>query len=630
MTDTHKTTENEHKINIADNSVGAMMGEEEYIMSASSGDIGKMATGDSPPLKPENVLQLQRQLGNQFTTKLVSRQAKPKVKADAMTVFAGLKMVGNPNGVLQRDGDIYEPSYSDTEDMDDDNFIDDQTGDADSEQEKLENGINLLEKVGATEFLSSDKGYWTVLTKHLVEVASTAGEAKLTDNQFDFLIERLGSGLFPPYIDKVKEGGKAPLLLEKVTEKSKTHQTYDFQNTQDNTIIDLETYDKCFKQVKEIAESKNYNWKNFRERVALDIQGIHQGEKTGSDGDLPNLAEFKKYVESPNLSWIIAPDLLKDQHKLGDAIVVKRGFDESQNVNDVSKDKDPMSTAEGGVGTVKELTAAGFAAQQGAESVKKIKGAMSGFDLSDLMAGLASGSGKLLTQAVLWVSGKAFGALSIGVDLIKAFDYHKTRRDGYHAAMERSCVDDKGETAVKPDSKENMEKIRLGKAAYYAWQKTSRAFGKTLFKATLKIVKWIAHAVTLITGGTSAIVTESLALAADATRYLAVIGEKIKGFAKWVTNKRGAKRQMNAEEIMKLAIGGDKSALQTIYDVDPFDFVKTPSKKLLKKFAGDNVTMLPKPNSLEEFKESLRDGYYSNDKAQKALTNALAQTMKSK
>ncbi len=104
MADAQRTTDNEHKSNIIDNSVGAMMGEEEYVTASSSADIGNMVSGDSPPLKPTDVLQLQRQLGNRFTTNLVARQAKPKSQTDATTAFAGLKMaIPNQVGVIQRE-----------------------------------------------------------------------------------------------------------------------------------------------------------------------------------------------------------------------------------------------------------------------------------------------------------------------------------------------------------------------------------------------------------------------------------------------------------------------------------------------------------------------------------------------
>ena len=172
----------------------------------------------------------------------------------------------------------------------------------------------------------------------------------------------------------------------------------------------------------------------------------------------------------------------------------------------------------------------GFSLQQGANSIDQIKKGISGVSSEEVGKGLLGKAGEILQSTAMWFAGKAFGAIAIGADLIKAFQYHKQRRDGYHEAMKRSEIEDDGTTKLKADNKDDTKKVRLGKVAYYAWRKTSRAFSKTLLRAVLKIVKWVAHAITMLSGGSSAIVTEAIALGADVTRYIGILVDKAKGF----------------------------------------------------------------------------------------------------
>jgi hypothetical protein len=89
-----QTTDIEKKSHIPASDFGAMVGEDEYISTATSGDVAKMASGDSPPLKPQNVLALQRTLGNRATLNIINRTAKKAQSIDnAVSPFAGLKMV---------------------------------------------------------------------------------------------------------------------------------------------------------------------------------------------------------------------------------------------------------------------------------------------------------------------------------------------------------------------------------------------------------------------------------------------------------------------------------------------------------------------------------------------------------
>jgi len=119
MTNSH-TTDTEAKTTVPDSGMGAVMGEDEYIVASSSGDISKMASGDSPPLKPQNVLQLQRKLGNKATMNIIARQFTTSKKANQSALpFAGLKMV-SPTTIQRAGGDnpVSEESPLEIDDAD--------------------------------------------------------------------------------------------------------------------------------------------------------------------------------------------------------------------------------------------------------------------------------------------------------------------------------------------------------------------------------------------------------------------------------------------------------------------------------------------------------------------------------
>lgn len=109
MTTSH-TSDSENKTHVPDSGIGSMIGEEEYTSSSRSGDIVKIASGDGPPLNPQNILSLQRLFGNQATINIVNRQTIDSGHAGANLV-TGLKMVTpdpirNDRNIIQRNGKI--------------------------------------------------------------------------------------------------------------------------------------------------------------------------------------------------------------------------------------------------------------------------------------------------------------------------------------------------------------------------------------------------------------------------------------------------------------------------------------------------------------------------------------------
>jgi hypothetical protein len=96
--------EQPNKTQIPDSALNTSISEDQST-PISSGDIGKLASGNGMPLKPENVLELQRSLGNQHTINIINRsQHRQQHVNDQPKPFAGLRM-GSP---IQRTAKIIQ------------------------------------------------------------------------------------------------------------------------------------------------------------------------------------------------------------------------------------------------------------------------------------------------------------------------------------------------------------------------------------------------------------------------------------------------------------------------------------------------------------------------------------------
>ncbi len=149
------------------------------------------------------------------------------------------------------------------------------------------------------------------------------------------------------------------------------------------------------------------------------------------------------------------------------------------------------------------------------------------------------------------------------------------------------------------------------------------------------------YTITMLSGGTTAAVTGTLAVGADILRVSTAAGLKIWGAIKAIKGTKGKARGENAEQLVIQATKGNQEALRVIYDVDPFDHVKAPLK-VVQDFFGAEREQLPKPATFEMFvdewdenkkrrlaDDSIRKGMYSSLAVQAALSSALKETMKS-
>ncbi len=343
--------------------------------------------------------------------------------------------------------------------------------------------------------------------------------------------------------------------------------------------------------------------------------------------DFPHTEELRERMESETFSWLLGEDMRgRDKIKeMATAIVVLEA-----SKRDADKIKvDTFSATMGGATSSATAINQVLTVATAGETLSKIDSGTKG---SKMMMDVS------LKNLGMWLTGKTFAALAIGYDLIRAFKYHKTRRDGYKAAMDRVGMDEKGTTDLEPTTAESLMKLSVGDAAFYAWNKTKRAFNSTVVKIALKVTKWIAYAITMLSGGTTAVVTGTIALTADIVRALMNLGQQFKGVIKALSGTRGANRKKYAKQLVMLAVEGNADAIQTLWDVNPFDEAQLAMKgswnatggKLFGKSSA--ITTIPKPENIEEFTHLLtsKTGGGYNGKQIITLINAVAGTMKSK
>lgn len=178
-------------------------------------------------------------------------------------------------------------------------------------------------------------------------------------------------------------------------------------------------------------------------------------------------------------------------------------------------------------------------------------------------------------------------------------------------------------------TKDDVESNQLAEAAWYGFSKVKRLVWMLILKIALKLIKIVAHIITLISGGTSSIVTESLALAASSASALRTLVTSAKGIYKHFKGTRGVNRAKNADTMVDLAKTGNVDAAALIIKMNPFDGFSDKAKKWFKKKAGFNSTKFEKPDSPEEFIKQLQDQKIYTPELMKELRKGVSNKMKS-
>ena len=138
------------------------------------------------------------------------------------------------------------------------------------------------------------------------------------------------------------------------------------------------------------------------------------------------------------------------------------------------------------------------------------------------------------------------------------------RRNSFFEALKAARI--RGDESRVP-TKADMD---MQKAAKYAYYKTNRAFWGNVGRFFASLVKYVFRLITILTGGTSALATETAALVIDIAQAVEAFGRRLKGVIKSLLGRRGKHRRENAATVYKHALDGDSIALQLLLELKPF------------------------------------------------------------
>jgi hypothetical protein len=187
------------------------------------------------------------------------------------------------------------------------------------------------------------------------------------------------------------------------------------------------------------------------------------------------------------------------------------------------------------------------------------------------------------------------------------------RRKAFETAMKASDERVTGKPSPAPGD------VEMQASSKYAYKKVNRGFWKNVVNFFGSLATTVLHLVTILTGGASALGTETAALVINVAKSINSLGHKIKGGVKYVLGMRGRNRQINATQVFNNAAGGDTVALKLLLDLKPYG----NWKKLKAKLPG----MTDKPKTESDMLRYL--AAHGPGAEQDATINQIAKKMKS-
>ncbi|MEA5561289.1 eCIS core domain-containing protein [Planktothrix agardhii] len=196
------------------------------------------------------------------------------------------------------------------------------------------------------------------------------------------------------------------------------------------------------------------------------------------------------------------------------------------------------------------------------------------------------------------VSSIGGSVVSFLVSAYNVYDSYSIRKALKTAAMAKNKID--------PDSVDwnNLEEVnkyfasqpfdynailnddKVMQSAEYGYAKVTRRFYRSIYHTVNSFIKMIADI--LCVTGIGTIPGVIIKTAQGVLKFAEVAMDKIKGFIKIITGRRGVGRKINAENIVEAAFTGNQKALQLLVDLDPIGLLfrvlgPTGKKQMIKK-----------------------------------------------
>jgi len=456
---------------------------EEYIQSdMSEQGLADLASHNHAPLTPNNVIQLQRKLGNQATMQIINRQPKLTTQNTGTTPFAGLKMV--TPGTIQR-----EPNGGGG-----DEDKDEQTSSKPDEAVELDGGDkeNNQESQEIDQTINKAKDVIGGITGIGDEIVGfSTGDDVDDDDEWSvsYNEDHDPIGPSPDDVNGTKLVGKPNVKMNP-----------NAVNTADDD------------------DNMDATWKP---------QGGHQNKV---------IKQQQKHKQKKGT--VIKGKTLASESPL-DAVPAA-GIDIARNVN------------------------TGIAVK---DATKAIKDASS---LKDALSAVTDTSTDVGAEGIIGKLQKFLGVLnvpplniliSIGTLIFRVASakIKHTQMKAFKKLMEAGG----GDTSLRKGILADKQTV-----GSYAYAKTKRGFWLRVIKAAINAGEIIARMITLISGGTAALVTEATAVAMGLSNGIIKVGQSLKGIYKMIRGKRGKRRLESANWIVDGAIDGDQDLLQLLLDLD--------------------------------------------------------------
>ena len=173
-------------------------------------------------------------------------------------------------------------------------------------------------------------------------------------------------------------------------------------------------------------------------------------------------------------------------------------------------------------------------------------------------------TGTGIDKALTWLQKLVELATQLGLPLLTFGMAVKAAVNRYRYAKSY----DKLMEGQKDNSKAANKKVDIGS---YGAEKTIRGTIINTFRAIASAGSFVAHLLTLLTGGVASLISETTAVALGLGKIAIRAGQLIKGAWKAFRGKRGKERLKNANTIVDMAIKGDEDMLQLLLDLNVFD-----------------------------------------------------------
>ncbi len=524
MVDFHRTN-NEVRAKIVNSGISQSTEEDDFLLGIShtNSNISKNTYDNNQQLRPNNVLQLQRKLGNQATMKIVARQKQlEKNNQDSPLPFTGLKMV-TPDLIQREDDDdenagpITRQDALDEKEVNPNEAVELDGSDQENQEESNEIDQVIQEAQGLQipqpndDLIGQDQGNTPSTQNQAVDIAN--GDDEDSNGVFTQVVSQQTTD----YGDDEDSNGSFAQVA--------SHQSIDYGDDDDLTSSSVGNIG-----TNTVIKKR----RRHKQKQGTHINGHYLAAQAPNPALGQAVTDTGRHV-STGIQMAQAVDAVKSANSFKGAL---------ENVSDTGRD----TGSEGLVGMMKQV--------------------MQLFNTPPL-------------SVILPI-----------VPMIYRINAARIKYKHMKAYKNLMGANNGDKSLAKKRSTTLADKGTIGA---YGFAKTKRGFWLRVVKAAISLGQVISRLITVLSGGTTAFVTETIALAGSLSSGVIKLGQSLKGIYKMIIGKRGKRRIESANWIVDAALDGDEEMLQFMIDSNALSnkfILKRKQEYLTYKLAPELQTRL--------------------------------------